>query len=201
VLAPRNFAAFEMPHSRTPVDLEIGCGTGWRPIRYAKENPGRKLVAIEHTREKFQKFEGRLARHPELKNLVAIHADAVAWVTHALLPQSISRCFFFYPNPEPKAASRRWIRRPFFAELLRKMKMGGEILFVTNEEFYAREVKAYAENIWKLETILDRRFTQGEQEARTHFEKKYLLRGESCYELGLKKIENGPLHQDEDHSR
>src|SRR4051794_33969750 len=98
---PRGFQPLELPPNM-PVDLEIGCGTGWHPITYAGSNPDRLLIAIEHTRMRFEKFARRASHHEELDNLFPIHANAVAWVTHALQDKTISRIFLYYPNPYPK---------------------------------------------------------------------------------------------------
>ncbi len=42
-----------------PLDIEVGCGVGLHPIQYSLANPDRFLVALEHTREKFEKFHRR----------------------------------------------------------------------------------------------------------------------------------------------
>ena len=173
-----------------PLDLEIGCGVGFHPIQYAKENPNRFLVAIEHTREKFQSFERRHLSHPTLTNLLPVHADAVRWVTHALPASSIDRIFLLYPNPEPKAANQRWLRRPFFEKLLEVLKPGGTLQLATNIERYMDEALDYGANYWKMKIIERRAFTQGHlpfKNPRTHFEKKYLARGETCFDVTFMK--------------
>jgi len=175
----------------TPLDLEIGCGVGWHPIRYASENDGRRLIAIERTRAKFDRFRSRLARHPTLANLLAIHADATRWVPNALVPESIDRCFLLYPNPEPKAPGRRWFRMPFMHRLLATLRPGGEITLATNEEWYWQESLEFATRHWGLEIMEARSYRIGtiptDDVPRTHFEKKYLARGETCHDTRLRK--------------
>jgi tRNA (guanine-N7-)-methyltransferase len=166
----------------SPLDLEIGCGVGWHPVTYAKENPDRTLIAIEHTREKFQKFQQRADNHA-LANLHPVHADAVRYVTHGLQPNTIDRVFLLYPNPEPQADNKRWFRMPFFHELLLKMKSGGTLELATNIAPYAAEAKVYAVH-WGLKLISE----TYPQKPRTHFEKKYLARGETCFDLIFQKI-------------
>jgi tRNA (guanine-N7-)-methyltransferase len=173
-----------------PWDLEIGCGVGWHPIAYARANAGRRLVAIEHTREKFARFAGRYARHPELTNLLPVHADAVRWVTHAIPPESLERVFFLYPNPATKSVSKRWLRMPFFQKLLEAVKPGGTILLATNLESYFLEAVEYGEKAWGLEVLETRTFQKATAPAetpRTHFEKKYLDRGETCFDVTFRK--------------
>ncbi|MBS1962103.1 MAG: hypothetical protein JST04_07805 [Bdellovibrionales bacterium] len=169
-----------------PIDLEIGCGVGWHPIRYARENPGRTVVAIERTAEKFAKFRERLARHPELTNLIAVHADAVAWITHFAPPGTFDRLFLLYPNPNPKNPAARWVRMPFFGRLLESLRPGAEIELRTNVEAYAEEAAREAADRWGLRDGERHRFTRAEvypANARTHFERKYLERGEACFSL------------------
>jgi tRNA G46 methylase TrmB len=171
-----------------PVDLEIGCGVGWHPIQYARANPDRVLVAIERTAEKFTKFRDRLGRHPELTNLIAVHADAVAWITHFVPTASCERIFLFYPNPNPKNPAARWVRMPFFGHLLATLKGGGEIEVRTNLSEYAAEIRDVGVGAWGLRLAGERRLDPAEatrEAARTHFERKYLARGEPCYALRL----------------
>lgn len=189
---PRNFVEPKFAQG-VPLDLEIGCGVGWHPIQYARENPDRFLVAIEHTRTRFESFERRTFRHPELKNLMAIHADAVEWVTHALGPQSIERIFLLYPNPYPKRSdlNKRWHAMPFMGRLLSVLKTGGEVLLVTNERFYFEEAREFLGEQWKMQIQVALEFTHAtapEGTPRTHFEKKYLARGETCFELRALKV-------------
>ncbi len=169
------------------IDLEIGCGVGWHPIQYAQENPDRVLVAIERTREKFEKFEERLSRHPTLPNLIPVHADAVAWITHFVPANTFEKVFLLYPNPNPKNPQARWIRMPFFSMLLDKWRSGGRIEIRTNIEKYADEVEAGATE-WNLIVESRKRFSREgtpEFQGETHFEQKYLARGETCYSVTL----------------
>lgn len=164
------------------LDLEIGCGVGWHPIQYAQANPERNLIAIEHTREKFEKFLGRYQKH-DLVNLLPVHANAISWVTQHIDEKKIDSVLILYPNPNPKDKSRRWFCMPFMHELLTKIKFGGHLELATNELFYRDEALEYAREFWNLE-LIEAKEIQGTQSSyRTHFEKKYLERNEICYNL------------------
>jgi tRNA G46 methylase TrmB len=172
--------------SDVPLDLEIGCGVGWHPIRYANENPGRRLIAIEQTRAKFERFRSRLNAHSELDNLHPVHANAIHWIAHKLGPDSIERCFLLYPNPEPKAPNRRWMRSPFMHHLLKTIRRGGMLTLASNERWYIDEACEWAERFWKLKLSTITEFNRASEPdflARTHFEKKYLARGQSCFNV------------------
>lgn len=168
------------------IDVEIGCGVGWHPIKYAKANPDRRLIAIEHTREKFEKFEGRVLRNESPSNLLPVHANAVPWITHALTKESVSRYLLLYPNPDPKEPNKRWFRAPFFERLLWTLAPGGTVTLATNVKSYMDESIEFARDVWGLDVVEVRTFTSNEslpEIPRTHFEKKYLVRGETCYDV------------------
>lgn len=173
-----------------PLDVEVGCGVGFHPIRYARSNPDRFLIAIEHTHTRFEKFERRLAHHEKFENLLAVHADAVEWVTHSLSPESVDRYFFLYPNPWPKSGDekKRWYAMPFMEKVIETLKAGGTLRLATNERDYAEGAREFLKREWGL-TLLEEQQLKGvgAQSPRTHFEKKYLERGETCIDLLFQK--------------
>ena len=151
---PRGFENFQFPLQNN-LDLEIGCGVGLHPILYAKKNPERTLIAIEHTKVKFEKFKNRLDKH-DLRNIIPVHANAISWIAHLVPDNSIENIYILYPNPNPKASdiSKRWHAMPFMNLLFKKIKKKGFIHFATNEEFYAEEIHLYFQECWGLECIL-----------------------------------------------
>ena len=167
-----------------PLDVEIGCGVGMHSLRYARENPGRQLLAFERTAEKFQKFSGRLKNHEPLPNLLPVHGDAIPWITHGLLDGSVSRYFILYPNPYPKESQRnlRFHFMPFFSRLLATMGEGGSLTLATNEAFYAEEAQEVLGRHWGLK-VLRAEILPADFIPRTHFEKKYLARGQHCWNM------------------
>ncbi len=188
VMAPRRipigFDAGRFADGR-PLDLEIGCGVGWHPIRYARDNPHRALVAIEKTKAKYARFQTRFFRRGDVSNLHPVHADAVAWVTHFLRPETLERVFLLYPNPNPKNPAVRWFRMPFFKRLLGTIKPGGEVHLASNEAWYVDEAKRFAASVWGLDLRAETRLNRvgdGGPAPRTHFERKYLARGQTCYD-------------------
>lgn len=177
-----------------PLDIEVGCGVGLHPIRYATENPDRYLVAIEHTRMKFEKFAGRLEHHAPFANLHAVHADAVEWITHFVPKASVDRYFFLYPNPwpRPRDERRRWYAMPFMEKVIETMKPGATLELATNEPFYAEGAREFLTQEWGLKLISDAELRANELGAfkpRTHFERKYLARGQVCFNLIFENAE------------
>ena len=182
-----NFAALSQNYEA--MDLEIGAGKGLHAIKYCQANPDRMLLAVEKTHVRFSSLTQRKENHPHLANLVTVQADATAFVSHFLPHQSLDRVFLLYPNPyhKLKHANLRWHNRSFFAELLKKMKFGAELTVATNLEWYAQEAAQTFQKQWQLE-ITDLSAVDPQIPPRTHFEKKYLLRGETCWNLKFRRL-------------
>lgn len=164
-------------------DLEIGCGVGLHPLQYALANPQRTLVAIERTAEKFAKFQRRYSNHGSPANLIPIHDDAIHWVTHRVSEQSLNRVFILYPNPEPGNKNQRLAFMPFVDFLHSRLTEEGELIVATNIAAYAQECREYLP-ARGFRLLLDE---TAKLPGRTHFEHKYLQRGESCFNLVFKK--------------
>lgn len=177
---PRNLVR---PDVTYPVCLEIGAGMGRHAIQFAEQHPDQTLIAIERTSAKFRVFAARMQAHC-LANLHVVHADAIPWLVHVLPPQSVSRLFILYPNPEPRNAAQRWINMPFFEFLLSRLQDGAKIILASNITAYIDEAAQQLEQQWKLPF---ERVIVPKDSARTHFEVKYLARGEVCEQLVISK--------------
>lgn len=178
--APRGFVR---PVLQQPVCLEIGAGMGKHALQFAQQHPTKNLFAIERTTEKFDVFAQR-AHASSLVNLHPIHADAIPWVVHALPAQSVAECFILYPNPEPKNAAQRWLNMPFFEFLLSRLQDNAQITLASNITAYIDEAEQQVMAQWQLPYV---RQMVAVDSARTHFEVKYLARGERCEQLIMTK--------------
>lgn len=183
---PRGFESFSFPKGR--VAIEIGAGAGWHAVQYAKAHSDTVLFAIEHTHERFRKLEARSLRHPGLTHLKPIHANAIGWITHLVPPQSVDEYYLLYPNPNPKESQRnkRWHLNLFFSKIVETLKPDGTLTLATNEQFYADEAREAIQNRWGLKEASFEKIsllTHSGIQPRTHFEKKYLERGETIYDL------------------
>jgi tRNA (guanine-N7-)-methyltransferase len=177
--------------STAPTDLEIGPGVGWHPITYAKNNPKRRVIGIEHSQARYESFARRHASHG-LGNLFPVHANAVHWITHHVPAEKIECVFILFPNPYPKQGQRnkRWHAMPFREQLVQVLVPGGKIILATNEPFYAEEAAIMLNHTEGLSLVDKITYSQDHERGlspRTHFEKKYLQRGETCYELVFRK--------------
>ena len=128
----------------TEVWLEIGFGGGEHLAEQARRNPRALMIGCEP----FLNGVGSALRHIEeggLKN-VRLHADDARAVMAALPDGSLDRVMILFPDPWPKARhnKRRFVQPETAAEIVRLLKFGGRVRFVT-------DWKAYAD--WALEIL------------------------------------------------
>ena len=181
---PRNFMTPLIEMNR-PLIIDIGAGRGKHALQYATAHPSNQLIAIERTRDKFDAFK-KLADSAQLTNLLPIHADAIPWIIYAIAPASIDEIYLLYPNPEPHNPNQQWLNMPFFEFLLSRLKGGSEIILASNIEPYIDQAQHRALGTWCLPTVREQ---VPNDSARTHFEIKYLARGERCWQLTMTKPE------------
>jgi len=179
--APRDFQSI----SPEAVCIEVGAGKGKHALLFTKTHPDTQLIAIERTREKFLAMQKQHGIEGQA-NLQTVHADALPWIVHALYPEQVEQFFILYPNPEPHNPAQRWVNMPFFEFLLSRLKTGGAITLASNIPAYIEEAEQQAEQLWKLPFIKE---VIAQDSARTHFEIKYLERGELCQQLIITKPE------------
>lgn len=169
--------------------IEIGCGSGQHAYDRAEEFPEEFIIAIERTRTKFSQFESLLKNKPPLSNLEAIHADALWWAAANLNPQHmIDHIFILYPNPYPKSknSNLRFVNMPFMGFILKYLKPDGRLSLATNIEPYFNEAVEGFQTHWML-NLVDSKTLPPHFSPRTLFEKKYLKRGDACFQAIFSK--------------
>lgn len=125
-----------MPEAKE-VWLEIGFGGGEHLAEQARRNPSALMIGCEP----FLNGVGSALRHIEeggLKN-VRLHADDARAVMRALPDGSLQRVMILFPDPWPKARhnKRRFVQPETAAEIVRLLKVGGRVRFVTDWRAYA----------------------------------------------------------------
>ena len=179
MVAPRNFQAIE----NTPIAVEIGAGKGKHAVLFSQQHPQTTLYAIERTKEKFDAMQKQHQLEPSL-SLHPVHADALPWITHALYPARVEQFFILYPNPEPHNPAQRWLNMPFFEFILSRLQPEGQITLASNIPEYIEEAEQQLKQVWQLPY---EKQVIASDSARTHFEVKYLQRGELCQQLIIRK--------------
>ncbi len=174
--------------SDLPLTVEVGCGAGYHPLAFVRANPRTRILAFERTTTKYEKANHRLRTHlaksSEYERCLIIHGDATHLWSDLFLPKSLDGLFFLYPNPYPKKqhANRRLAGMPFFATAIESLKLGGKLVFATNDRNYYDELRTHLAGLKNL-TIEKDGPVSLHSKPRSHFEKKYLARGEPCYEI------------------
>ena len=179
--APRGFTAIP----NTAICVEIGAGKGKHALLFTEQQPHITLYAIERTTEKYLAMQKQHQLEPR-PFLHPIHADAIPWMVHALFPEQVEQFFILYPNPEPHNPAQRWLNMPFFEFLLSRLKTNGTVTLASNIPEYIEEAEQQLLNVWKL--AYEKQMI-AQASARTHFEIKYLERGELCQQLIIYKPE------------
>lgn len=125
-----------MPEA-TEVWLEIGFGGGEHLAAQAAAHPQALMIGCEP----FLNGVASLLRHideGDLRN-VRIHTDDARAVVEALPDASLDRIMILFPDPWHKVRhnKRRLVQDEFVAALVRVLKPGGRIRFVTDWKDYA----------------------------------------------------------------
>ena len=173
---------------RPELHVEIGSGSGLFAVRFGQHHPEKTLLAIEHTKSRFRKLQGRLTQHPHIQNVIPLHANAISILAHGLGRHTVSGLHVYYPNPYPKRSQRnkRWYA-PSLAPLLSRCLMPeGYLVLATNLTWYADEAHESLCDHWDFH-LHSREIIAPTALARTHFEKKYLERGDVCHNLIFEK--------------
>lgn len=185
--------------SGAPYDLEWGCGVGMHPIQYINNNPTRRLIAVEKSPMRFRKFTDQMKQAQPYSSgqnrLLPVYGHAISLQVHILNafypPQ---QCFLMYPNPYLKKTqyNLRWHRMPFMGYFLDFCQPGFRFVLATNTPEYFEDAMQWYEREWGLiqssQSHFDlAQFCEEKRVFRTHFEKKYLERGQLCYEAIFEK--------------
>lgn len=167
------------------VVVEIGCGAGHHPYEYALSHSQSMVFAIEHTKTRYKQMDNLVKQRGSLSNLQPIHENAISWMAHFVSAESLDHIKLMYPNPflKPKDWNCRWHAMPFWKFLLTRLKPSGRIQLVTNIQEYAEQAIYFNLKHWNSRLV---HFEQvAPNSNRTAFEKKYLERGETCFDLSF----------------
>ncbi len=173
-----------------PVEFEIGCGKGKFLVRRAIENPGTNFFGIDRV-SKFMKLGKTRAEKRELPNIRFVRAEAKAFLTEAVAPESVSIFHIYFSDPWPKR--RHQTRRVFTGEFLRLLHVrlvpGGLVEIATDDKDYFDAMKktiAATSELWEnvRETVNERIL---DSMNKTSYEIKWAAEGRQLYYAELKK--------------
>lgn len=184
---PDGWRALSLVPWERPVVVEVGCGTGEWICREARQNPGSYYIGIEQTEIRSRKFQSS-AEDADLPNLLAVRADGVLLLDHMCPPESVDAFYFLYPNPylKTRQANKRLLTGPSMWVFDRCLKPGGKIYLATNIERLAAETAASLRHAWGY-SITQQGLITTLTSPRTAFERKYLARSETVFEVEAAK--------------
>jgi tRNA (guanine-N7-)-methyltransferase len=128
------------------LELEIGAGHGGYALAFAREHPGRALVAVEQRRAFAEAVRAKAERRGH-RNLLVIQGDGRLLAPRLFREGSLAAIHVHFPDPWWK---RRHHRRRLVDDraahlLLRLLRPGGLLDFRTDVEAYALEAVARLE--------------------------------------------------------
>lgn len=102
-----------------------------------------------------------------------------------LYPHKVCQgCLFFIPIQSRTIPTNAGLTCRFFEWLLSRLKPDGELILASNIGSYIEEAEHKAQMVWQVPV---KKTQVPNHSERTHFEVKYLARGEACWQLTIKK--------------
>lgn len=118
--------------------FEVGTGNGEFITGLGKVNPTKKIVGIELDKQRFEKTIARLKREA-VTNVAMICGDARTPFHKSFGDNTFEKGFVLFPDPWPKNKHRhnRLLQRDFIEVIIKKFKVGGELILATDVKDYA----------------------------------------------------------------
>lgn len=138
-----NFAEIFPDNPDAPVEIEIGVGKGTFLLERSKENPQINFLGVEYAKPYAVYVADRFRRTGQ-QNAKMLCTDAGPFFPNALPDNSIWRLHIYYPDPWPKRKHRRrrLIQPKFLEQARRVLKLGGQLLLVTDHRDYFEDRKS-----------------------------------------------------------
>lgn len=159
---------------KTPLEVEIGFGTGEYLVRLALSRPGHDFVGIEENVERIHKTLRRLEA-AKVANVRLMHVDARLAFERYFPARTITHlhCLFPCPWPRKNQVKHRLFSNSFLKLVNNRLTTGAKIELVTDHEEYSQWVEGeIARTGFKLEVGQTRpRFD-------TKFERKWCESGQ-----------------------
>jgi tRNA (guanine-N7-)-methyltransferase len=168
-----------------PVEVEIGTGKGTFLLERASARPEVNFLGIEYARAYGLYAADRFRRHG-LANVRMLCTDAGGLFAGAIEPASLQRLHIYFPDPWPKRRHhrRRLIQPPFVRDAVASLRLGGQLLIVTDHLGYYRHIASVLEGWPGLARTPFPAMTDADgQIVGTNFERKYIAQGRPFFQL------------------
>ena len=175
---------------RAPLVVEVGFGRGDTLLHAAAVRPDRDYIGIEVHAPGIGYLLARVHERG-IGNVRVLFGDACEALGERFEESSLDEIWIFFPDPWPKARHhKRRLVQPGFAEVAAsRLRPGGRILAATDDEDYARHMRAVLECEPRLANLAGRgAFWEGPAERpRTRFEDRGRSEGSAIRDLRFER--------------
>jgi tRNA (guanine-N7-)-methyltransferase len=136
--------------SRSPIDIEIGPGTGHWLVRHASQNPEHRCLAIElnkHHCEAIKRSLGKMG----LQNVAIANVEAHWLLKEHIELSSIASVHVYFPTPYPRVLGlpHRLLTSDCADEIFRILRPGGLVRIATDHISYFRQIcRSFGRHQW-----------------------------------------------------
>lgn len=166
-----------------PLNLEIGCGYGHFLSYMAQRFPEQRFIGLDIINKILLQVDRRLQRDG-LSNARVCKLDAVVALRELFPTGALANVYILFPDPwfKERRLKRRILRAETLPELLRVLKPGGCLHFVSDDADYAADAHQLLNACPRLRAL-----PFPDLETRTKYERKWLEQEKTifryCYQL------------------
>jgi len=174
-----------------PVHIEIGSGKGTFLLGQARQSPQINFLGIEWANKYCRFAVDRIGRWG-LTNVRIIRTDATWFLSEHVGDSSVDCFHVYFPDPWPKKRhhKRRFISAPNMSQMLRCLKVGGQIRIATDHADYFKQieqvVQSYSQSFEAIEFTPAADAEEGELTG-TNYERKYIKDKRDIYTIAIRK--------------
>lgn len=137
-----------------PLNLEIGCGYGHFLIHMAQQFPQQRFIGLDLVNKILLQVSQQIMR-AGLKNACVCKVDANFALRELFPDYSLDNIYIFFPDPwfKERRLKRRILRAETLPEIVRVLKPGGYLYFVTDDQDYAQAAQALLQSNRSLQAV------------------------------------------------
>jgi tRNA (guanine-N7-)-methyltransferase len=183
---PRPFDPNEWFGRTTPLELELGSGTGAFIAEAAARRPEHNFIGVEISL-KYARIAAYKLERDGIPNARMLHADSRDVLRNILPPASVTACHIYYADPwfKKRHLKRRVIDEEFTSDLARVLRPGARLFIKTDITAYYEQIVESFAACPKFRSVDDRNLRDAPlpDNITTNFERKALEAGHLLHYL------------------